>query len=85
MNSVIVKAYEDVQKALISPARPSAETHSIPWRGRSEAHAARNNEQHVCARRRDGEPAVSSTPRRTNFSLTLPRPLPRQVFPGSVR
>jgi hypothetical protein len=28
-------------------------------RGRSEAHAATNKEQHVCARRRDGEPAVS--------------------------
>jgi hypothetical protein len=27
--------------------------------GRSEAHAVTNKEQHVCARRRVGEPAVS--------------------------
>ena len=25
----------------------------------NEAHGAKNNERHVCARRRDGEPAVS--------------------------
>jgi len=27
--------------------------------GRSEVHGAKNNERHVCGRRRDGEPAVS--------------------------
>ena len=27
--------------------------------GRSEAHGAMKKERHVCARRRDGEPAVS--------------------------
>jgi hypothetical protein len=27
--------------------------------GRSEVHGAKNNERHVCGRRRDGEPALS--------------------------
>jgi hypothetical protein len=52
-------------------------------RGRSEAHAATNKEQHVCARRRVGEPAVSSRPKRTStppaLSLPMHTPCPRAV------
>jgi hypothetical protein len=34
--------------------------------GRSKVHDAKNNERHVCGRRRDGESAVSC-PKRTSF------------------
>jgi hypothetical protein len=40
--------------------------------GRSEAHGAMRKERHVCARRRDGEPAVSQA-RAYSFSPALPR------------
>ncbi len=59
-----------------------AGTHPFPSRGRSEAHAATNKEQHVCARRRVGEPAVSSKPRRT-ISPARPRRAKTRPFPCS--
>jgi len=31
----------------------------VVWQSHSEAHGATNKERQVCARRRDGEPAVS--------------------------
>ncbi|HSA85754.1 MAG TPA: hypothetical protein VLE46_06210 [Nitrospira sp.] len=41
-----------------APARHDALFHV---QGRCEAHDATNKERQVCARRRDGEPAVSDT------------------------
>jgi hypothetical protein len=43
----------------------------VVQQGRSEAHGAMRKERHVCARRRDGEPAVSQA-RRHHFSPTAP-------------
>ena len=50
--------------------------------GRSEAHGATNKERQVCARRRDGEPAVSQA-RRNPFSPTRPELL-WQLLPGDT-
>ena len=48
-------------------------------RGRSQVRDAKNNERHVCGRRRDGEPAVSS--RRIVIIFYPPAPsLPRQAL-----
>ena len=53
-------ALQDVQKGHQLTHPPQARQDApLPKRGRSEAHAATNKEQHVCARRRVGEPAVS--------------------------
>jgi hypothetical protein len=52
------------EKVLSHPPNPGPPRRACPGRGLSEAHAATNKEQHVCARRRVGEPAVSSKPRR---------------------
>lgn len=59
-----------------TPARRHAPLHG---QGRSEvrdaknheAHGAMNNEHHVCARRRDGEPAVSVRTTLEDFFNTL--------------
>jgi hypothetical protein len=50
--------------------------------GRSEVHGAKNNERHVCARRRVGEPAVSW--RRIVIVFTRPALSPprRALLPG---
>ena len=48
--------------------------------GRSEVHGAKHNERHVCGRRRDGEPAVSSRRIVPSYPPTLS--LPEQaLFP----
>jgi hypothetical protein len=55
-------------------------------RGRSEVHGAKNNERHVCGRRRDGEPAVSW--RRCHIILIHPpRACQDRLFPvgGTLR
>jgi hypothetical protein len=52
----------------------------VSWRGRSEAHGATNKERHACARRRDGEPALSQG-RGVSVSPTRPE-LPTQLLPG---
>ncbi|MCE3224906.1 MAG: hypothetical protein K0S58_3086 [Nitrospira sp.] len=46
--------------------------------GRSEVHGAKHNERHVCGRRRDGEPAVSSRRIVPSYPPTLS--LPGQVL-----
>lgn len=48
-------------------------------RGRKEARGATNKWRHVCARRRDGEPAVSGS-EAVLFSPARPE-LPEQLFP----
>lgn len=52
---------------------------------RSEVHGAKKNERHVCGRRRDGEPAVSSA--ETSHSYPPAPRLPGQaLFPlGMLR
>ena len=50
--------------------------------GRSEVHGAKNNERHVCGRRRDGEPAVSSRRIVPSYPPTLSLP-GQALFPWS--
>ncbi|WHZ24650.1 MAG: hypothetical protein OJF47_003762 [Nitrospira sp.] len=52
--------------------------------GRSEAHGARKNERHACARRRVGEAAVSSRQIVTILSA-LPEPAETGSVPMAVR
>jgi hypothetical protein len=53
-------------------------------RGRSKVRDAKNNERHVCGRRRDGEPAV---PEGDAYSFVPTRPEPAETgsFPVAVR
>ena len=48
-------------------------------RGRSEVRDAKNNERHVCGRRRDGEPAVGFRANRHHFHPPAPS-LPDKLF-----
>src|SRR5687768_7468013 len=52
--------------------------------GRSEVRDAKNNERHVCGRRRDGEPAVSWR-RIVTFLPAHPEPAGTGSFPMGVR
>ncbi len=54
--------------------------------GRSEVHGAKNNERHVCGRRRDGEPAVS-WPEGVTFLPAHPEPAETGSVPigGTLR
>ena len=49
--------------------------------GRSEVRDAKNNERHVCGRRRDGEPAVGFRANRHHFHPPAPSLPGQPLFP----
>jgi hypothetical protein len=53
--------------------------------GRSEAHGAMNKERYACARRRVGEPAVSSSRSVVVFTRPVPERAETRSFPEAVR
>ena len=56
----------------------------VVQRGRSEVHGAKDNERHLCGRRREGEPALSRAEASPSYQ-PAPSLLGQALFPVGVR